>query len=241
MNYLKNLILSKKMKFDQLGVYVLVLMIVAWYGFGPSYFQKMLGQVADFSIYFHLHAFFMVVWLLVMFVQPALIRQGRFKIHKQIGKLSYGLFPTMILSILLLIHHQLNQAEFVSGADFFIPFKDIVIMTFSYILGVYWKRDVARHSRLMIASVIPMIEPSLVRMFFNVLPESIVEYSYPFTILVVNTIILSLAINDFKKGRVRWIFSGLLIVMAICQTIIIFEFTEANWMVSLAKWYARLL
>ncbi|WP_422360309.1 hypothetical protein [Reichenbachiella sp.] len=228
------------MKFDQLGVFVLALMIVAWYGFGPSYFQKVLGEVADFSIYFHLHAFFMVIWLLIIFIQPVLIRNGKLKLHRLIGKITYVIFPMMILSILLLVHSQLNQSEFVTGTEFFIPFKDIVIMIFAYIFGVYWKQNIALHSRFMIISIIPMIEPSLVRMFFNVLPESIVEYSYPLTILVVDIIIILLAVNDFKKEKVRWIFPGLLIVLGICQTMVIFEYSESSWIVSLAKWYAGL-
>lgn len=240
MKYLNNLLISKMMKFDQLGVYVIVLMIVAWYGFGPSYFQKVLDYAVSFSIYFHLHALFMVTWLLVIFVQPVLIRQGKFKTHRKVGKLTYGLFPIMVVSILLLIHYQLNQAEFVSGTEFFIPFKDVVILTLAYLLGVYWKRNAALHARLMIVSIIPMIEPSLVRMFFNVLPVSLVEHSYRLTILVVDTIIILLAINDIKKQQVRWIFPALFIVIAICQTIVIFEFTEASWMVSLAKWFTNL-
>lgn len=240
MKFFKNLIQARRMNFDQLGVFVLVLMIVVWFGFGPSYFERIVGHAPGFSFYFHFHAFCMVVWLLTVFVQPILIRRGMIKEHRQVGKLSYGLFPVMIISILLLIHSQLNEAKGAIGGDFFVPFKDVVIMVFSYIFGIYWRSNVAVHSRFMIASMIPMIEPALVRMFVNSLPVGIVDYSYLLTILVVDTTILSLAIKDLSNGRLKWIFLSLLIVMILFQAMILLGITEVEWMVFLAKWYASI-
>ena len=92
----------------------------------------------------------------------------------------------------------------------------------------------------MVVAMIPMIEPALVRMFYNVLPESINHSSYYLTILVVDLIIFCLVISDFRNLKVRGIFQGLLITMIVFQTIILSGMTESNWIVSLASWYADL-
>ncbi|MCR9249341.1 MAG: hypothetical protein NXI20_02920 [bacterium] len=237
---MKYLLKSSKMSFDQSWIYILVLVGIASLGFGPSYFLKVFGASMSFNIYFHFHAVMMVLWVLLVFAQPLLIRLSKFNLHRLLGKISYLIFPIMIVSILLLTQSQMSLSKEINGSDLFIPLKDVIMMSLYYILAVRYKEIYQLHSRLMIASIIPMIEPSLIRMLFNVLPEGIVQYSYQLTIVSVEVVILILAINDMKRIRVRWVFSSLFIVMSGFQAIIFWEVTESDLMISIAKWYASL-
>ncbi len=231
---------SLKMSHDHLGIYVLALMVVAWLGFGPSYFNQLFIAEADFSLYFHFHAACMVLWVGMAFVQPVLIRYGKMQLHRKVGRISYLVFPIMIISILMLVHSQLKLADEIYGAALLIPFKDIMAMTFTYSLAIKFKHHAGRHARWMVATMIPMIEPSLIRLFFNYLPPSLVDHSYLLTILVVDGVILTCFLANWKRPQYRGIFLFLLAYMVGIQAIILTNATEQPWLVSFARWYASL-
>ena len=218
---------SRKMSFDQLGPFILLLIGVAALGFGPSYFTKLWGQATKFSFYFHFHAVCMVLWLVTVAVQPYLIRRGKRRLHKRIGRLTYGLFPVMILSILLLIHHQLVATSRGTSTDLFIPIKDVAIMCLGYGMAYFWKKQPALHARWMVVTIIPMIEPSLVRMLHHLLPTSLQANPYELTLGVVDALLLGLAVADSKKPKVRWVFVTVLVIMILCQVIILSGILDA--------------
>ena len=235
---IKQMLRSRKMSFDQTGVFILVLMVVVWLGFGPSYFNRILDT--EFPLRFHFHATCMVIWIVSVLVQPFFIRTGKIKLHKIIGRLSYALFPIMILSTLILIHGQLKMSTQVYGADFFIPMKDVIVMVLAFPLAIRWKENVAIHSRLMVVCMIPMIEPSLVRMLVNLLPTTLVDQAYLLTLLTVDGLIIALLLNDRNKPHARWVFPVLLGYMVLVQAVIYQGWTEVFWIVGAAQWFASL-
>ncbi len=229
---------SRRAPFDQAGIFILLLMLVIWFGFGPSYFFKIFKGVT-FTAYFHLHAIFMVLWVMILLAQPVLIRRKKFGLHKSVGKFSYLLFPIMIITTMLLIHSQLSGSTD-EGSSFFIPFKDVIVLVVYYSLGIGFKRNVQLHSRLMIATIIPLIEPSLVRAFFNLLPDPIVSHSYYLTIAIIDLVIVFLIIRDLKFPKLRWVFVSLLGLIILFQTAIITGAADAKWMNQIARRFSEL-
>jgi hypothetical protein len=47
-------------------------------------------------MYFHVHAIMLSLWILVLIIQPILIRKKKLAVHRLIGKFTYVLFPLMI-------------------------------------------------------------------------------------------------------------------------------------------------
>lgn len=238
MKIFKYLFASRRMDFDQAGFFIIGLMIIVWFGFGPSYFERLAGN--EFTFYIHFHAVNMVIWLLTIFVQPILIRQGKLSSHKLIGRITYFFFPIVIFSMILLIHSQMNASSQISGGDFFVPFKDVVTMSIYYSLGIFWRKNIAIHSRFMVAAFIPLIEPALVRMLLHSLPSTIVEYAYPLTVSIIDILILLLVLRDFRKLKLRWIFISLFLIMLSYQLVIFSGLTESTLIFTIARWFAAL-
>ena len=240
MNQLFLLFQSRKLTFDQIGIYVFFLMIVAWFGFGPSYFHRIISDQVHFSFYFHFHASSMVLWIAIAFLQPVFIRYGKVSLHKNLGRVSFLVFPLVIISTLMLVHSQLQMAENIDGATFFIPVKDVLLMSVFYVLAIIRKKNIGLHARLMVATMVPMIEPSLVRMLFNVLPEVIVEHSYIYTILIIDCTLLLLVWYDHKRPKFRWVFTSVLIYMLLVQFVLMSNLVEHRYVIGRTNWFASI-
>ena len=226
--------------FKQLGWLIILLMIVAFVGFGPGYFHRLGSEGGEISMYFHFHAFSMVIWLFLTLTQVISVRRGNYQIHKFIGKSTFVLFPMVIISTLFLIHYQLRNAEAIYGADFFIPMKDVITMSAGYILGIVFSARPAFHSRFMIATLIPLIEPSLVRALIHTLPEKLASYAYPATVLTIDALLLILVVMDFRRKHLKWVFIGLFLVILLGQCIIFSGAAESSLIVGVAKWFSDL-
>jgi hypothetical protein len=68
-----------KIRFDKFGYYFIGLAVLAFLGFWATYFSKFFGGETRFNFYFHFHAVMMLLWILVLIVQPTLIRKNENK------------------------------------------------------------------------------------------------------------------------------------------------------------------
>ncbi len=229
---------TKKIQFDKAGIYLVALLIMAILGFWPSYFAKFFDGTASFTQYIHAHATVMMLWVFALIVQPILIRKRKLSLHRLIGKASYILFPLVIIAGALLAHH---RAEFETNLarGLFIPFKDIVVLLVAYGIAIYHRKDIAIHSRAMIATAIPFLEPALVRFLNNVLPDSFPLPPYILTVLIMDLILIGLIIRERKEKRGRWVFPLILGLYFVIQ-FIIFGRVEIPYWKALAEWFAAL-
>ena len=190
----------RKIQFNKAGSYLIALLLIAILGFWPSYFAKFFDGTASFTQYIHAHAVVMMLWVVVLIIQPILIRKGKLSLHRLIGKMSYLLFPLVIIAGALLAHH---RAEFANNIarNLFIPFKDIVVLLVAYSIAIYYRKDVAVHARAMIATAIPFLEPALVRFLGWSLPENFPLNRYVATVLIMDFILIGLIIRERKKSE----------------------------------------
>lgn len=228
----------KKIQFDKAGTYLWALLIIAIFGFWPSYFSKFIDGTANFTQYIHAHATVMMLWVFTLIAQPLLIRKGQLDLHQTIGKISYILFPAVIIAGALLAHH---RAEFETNLarGLFIPFKDIVVLLVAYGIAIYHRKDVAIHARAMIATAIPFLEPALVRFLGWALPESFPFNPYVWTVLIMDLILIGLIIRERKEKRGRWVFPLILGLYLVIQFIIFGRVDIPGW-APLAEWFAAL-
>ena len=150
------------------GYFMLLLIALVVLGFYKTYFS----HFRDFSesttalshsrvtIFHHLHIAFAALWILLLIIQPLLIRYEKFKIHKMIGKISYFIFPLLILSFIPLILRIL-QADYPILS--YLPIAGGTLLILFYSLAVYNRKNTPRHMRYMIGTAIVLLGPTFGR------------------------------------------------------------------------------
>src|SRR5580700_8312852 len=85
--------------YKNIGYFFLVLLVFVALGFYYPYFS-LFPDFKSVTIIVHIHAITLFLWLVILMVQPLLIRYHRYKAHKMVGKLTYFLLPVVIISML---------------------------------------------------------------------------------------------------------------------------------------------
>ncbi len=155
--------------------------VIAIYCFYQSYF----GQFPDFKNVIspignvpitittttHFHAIILVIWLLILIVQPILIINKKVAWHRIVGKFSYLIIALMVLSLVLIINQEQSRVKNlpVFAANLF----DFPVFLVFYGLAIYFRKKPAYHARFMIMSVLPFINPALARLGISGVPIQI--------------------------------------------------------------------
>jgi hypothetical protein len=232
---------SKKMNFNKFGYYAVGLFAIAVLGFWPTYFSKFFDGTADFNFYFHFHFALATSWIVLLIVQPILIRNKKLAIHKQVGKLSFIILPLFFISVILL-KHSLIGGEVTEGlgAGLWLQLKDLVIIAVMFTIAMVNKKRMQIHARAMIATGIVFIEPTLGRfIILTVLPEPDFYLGLGITVAIMYAIIISLIILERKQTSGRWVFPLLLVMFMVFHTLIFFEISFPLWD-SIAAWFVQL-
>ena len=232
---------SKGIKFDKVGYYAIVLIILAFLGFWPTYFSKFFYGTANFNSYFHFHFAMASLWIVLLIVQPILIKNKKLSIHRQIGKLSFIILPLFFVSVILLIHSNLGgQVTEGLGASLWLQLKDLVIIGTMFTIAIVNKRNMQIHARAMIATGIVFIEPTLGRfIILTLLPEPDFMLGLGITVVIMYALIISLIIIERKQTSGRWVFPLLLLLFMVFHFLIFFQVSFPLWD-SIAAWFVRL-
>lgn len=226
------------MNFKYADYLFLGLLAFVFIGFWPSYFSKFFDGTADFNHYFHFHAATATLWVMLLIVQPILIRQRQFQLHRTIGKASYVLVPILYISVILLAHNRIDPTLANAAFEVWIPFKDLVIFTFGYGIAIYYRNTVSIHARAMIVAGTALIEPTMVRVFFNVLDIG-ASSGYIMAISVVYITLMALMILERKESKGRWVFPAAFGLFLFIHSVLILEIELPFWE-SFAQWFLEL-
>lgn len=144
-----------------LFVGVLLLVFVGFYKTYFSLFPHFIG----INPLLHIHATLIIAWFGMLIVQPILIRNKQFALHRRLGKASYWLMGLLVLTIILVVRNmQLREKNL---AVFGFAFSDVSFLLLVYGLAIYYRHKSAFHARYMVMTVLPFLNPALGR-----LPES---------------------------------------------------------------------
>ena len=141
--------------------YVLILLIpLTFLAFFKTYFNQFPTFEDNITTYIHLHALIASIWILMLIVQPILIRNGKNHLHKKIGKISYIVFPLLILSFVPQMIRIINSDN---STVLFFPLADSILLTLCYALAIYHRNNVSKHMRYMIGTAIVFLGPTIGR------------------------------------------------------------------------------
>ncbi len=180
-----------------LGYFLLLLIPLIFAGFYKSYFEPFPNFNENINAFTHLHAFIAFVWVLLLIVQPFLIFNKKIAIHRKVGKLSYFIFPLLILSFIPQIIKIVRTEDI---ANLFFPLADGTLLIVFYSLAIYNRKTSSKHMRYMIALALVLLGPTVGRIGPGLLGwtdffTQNVQYG------IIYSILISLIFYDIKNKR----------------------------------------
>lgn len=187
---------------------IAMLIVLIHIGFFNSYIKHFpkfedadvagLGKL-HFNAVQHFHGIVMMGWVFMLLLQPILIRSGKFKLHRMVGRLSYVLAPLVLISIFLVnrqVYHEiLNGAGQKNAVAFLsLTFPGFVFFGVLYFLAIRYRHRPALHMRFMASTAFLFIPPALDRLlvYFYNLPGydvgSVIELSIIGAVVIIDSV-----------------------------------------------------
>ncbi|MCR6718765.1 MAG: hypothetical protein NVV59_00375 [Chitinophagaceae bacterium] len=237
----KTKIAVSRTKFEKSAYYFVALFVLVFLGFWTTYFSKLFDVNGTIPSYFHLHAAVMLIWVVLLIVQPMLIRKKKTNLHRTIGKVSYVVMPLLLFSVLLIINNSLKvlPVEKQHFTSIIFPFRDLFLLTTAFSLAIVYRNNIQIHARAMIITGIIFIEPTLFRFLIHIAFKGNLLLSLVVSIAVVLGILITLMVMERKQKTARWMFPVLLFIYIFVYTIYITK-TDLSSLDPIARWIARL-
>lgn len=163
----------------------------------------------------------MLLWIMMILIQPLLILKKKTKLHKRIGKISYFLMPAILFTAWLMIRH--SYFEFIgdetaklvlSGKT--IPVGEMVNNAAEYMLiGVlYWlwlgtfyllavisRKKIVFHTTYMFAAILTLLGPTVDRILIPIYLKYALNINFFIsTFILIDLLLMALLIYQWKKG-----------------------------------------
>ncbi len=211
-------------EYRNIGYPFIFLLFLVIFGFFKTYFGLFPHFNEHTTAIVHFHVFFLVLWIILLIIQPILIRQNKYATHRLIGRFTYFLVPLIILSFIGMMNKQITETSYKNIPaildGIYLPLTDTFLFSTFYLLAIINKRNSAFHMRYMIMTGLVFIDASLIRslaIWFHV------DFFYAALVSIsfVDLILVALIFFDKLKGRAYKPFLISLILFAIAQTGII--------------------
>lgn len=184
-------------KYRYLGYFMLVLIPLIFAGFYKTYIEQIPNFGERINSFIHIHAAIAAIWISMLIAQPFLILNKKFALHRTIGKLSYIVFPLLILSF---VPQMIRIVHSENPENLFYPLADCVLLIVFYSLAIYNRKTSSKHMRYMIATAIVFLGPTIGRigpiwMGWSGIFTQNVQYG------IIYLILLSLIVYDKSNRR----------------------------------------
>ncbi len=179
--------------YKNLGYFFLVLIPFTFLGFYKRYLSQFPG-FQETTTYIHTHAAIASIWLFILIIQPFLIRNRKYKLHRMVGKISYFVFPLLILSFIP------GMMAFSGSPNLFFPLSDAIMLIILYSLAIYHRKNAAKHMRYMIGIALVFLDPTLGRIggLLLGLPDKVNQNAL---CVLIYFILIALIFLDRKNGK----------------------------------------
>jgi hypothetical protein len=233
--------------FQKSYLYFIVFFLLMLLGFWFTYFTKILEQD---NYRRHTHGITLILWCGMLILQPYLIRNKKYALHRQIGKLSYLIMPLIVLTTVDLLKYTLRKkATLDTGSFFFIALvlNGLIAVSLLYGLAIYHKKKPTLHARYMICTAFPMFTPITDRIISFFLP-GIVPYlpminNRPIRpvvgFLMADILLVGLCIWDWKSHR-RWNVFPVALGLLLMYHYSVLNFYKFPFWQSFCQWFFEL-
>jgi hypothetical protein len=182
----------------------IAIFIVIFAGFYKTYFG-LFPTFDEVTITQHIHSALFMMWFLMLIVQPILIRNKKFVLHRSLGKFSYFLVPLLIGSIFY-IAKGFYQKMIVDVpvekvvSMLFVPFYQIIDFAILYLLAIYHKKFTPYHMRYMIATSMAIVGAAVRRICTKLLGLSSPD-AFLYTFVLTDLVLVALIMFDIRYKK----------------------------------------
>jgi uncharacterized membrane protein YozB (DUF420 family) len=145
--------------YKYLPYFFLLLIPITVAAFYPTYLIQFPHFSEKNNVFTHLHSIVSALWLTMLIAQPFLIRNKKYEFHRKVGRLSYFVFPLLVLTFI----PQTMKAAHNDFVTIFFPVADTMVMICLYALAIYHRKDSAKHMRYMIGMTLVFLFPTFGR------------------------------------------------------------------------------
>ncbi len=241
---MENKLKLEKSLFKASYIYFIVFFIFMLWGFWVTYFTKFLEQE---NYRMHLHGVALILWCLLLIVQPYLIRNKKVQIHKKIGKFSYFLVPLLVFTTIDLFKYRFYGKIDPSNLDRFgvaLVLNALLVFLILYGLAIYHKGKGTIHARYMLCTVFPMFPPitdRIISIFFpsllNHLPSLDGQPMVPiYGFVLADILLLILCIWDWISHK-RWNIFPFVMLLLLSYHFSVLNFYKYQWWVKFCEWF----
>ncbi|NBA85178.1 hypothetical protein GVN16_05370 [Emticicia sp. CRIBPO] len=190
---------------------------LAVYGFFRSYFSLFPAFSERITLLTHIHGISITFWMLILIIQPLLIRFGKHSLHRLIGRYSYAYVAVISLIMILTIRQgylkgvgRMSQADLLAFQ--FVPVSAFLCFILSYVLAIVIRsrRDV--HKSYMIVHALGLLWAAFGRLDYHWLGVQTFEQSIAVSYLPSAFLLILIFMYEWvvqkKMNRVYLIASG---------------------------------
>lgn len=238
----------EKSLYQRSYLYFIVFFLFMMWGFWFTYFTKILDQ-ANYRM--HLHGAALILWCLLLIIQPLLVRSKKVQLHKKIGKLSYIIVPFLLFSTVDLLKYRLPGSVILSNLEnFFIALVLNALVSFLifYGLAIYHKRKSTIHARYMLCTAFPMFTPITDRIISIHFPSLLrylptIDGSKPIVPIIgfalADLLLVGLCIWDWRSHK-RWNVFPFALLVLLGYHFSVLNFYKYSFWVKFCEWFSAI-
>lgn len=236
----------EKTVYQKSHFYFISFFILMLAGFWLTYFTKLLDQE---NYRMHLHGITLIIWCTLLISQGYLIRIKKYKIHRQVGKLSYIIVPLIAFTTIDLYKFRLNELTSLSTRDYLFTASVLnALLTFLiyFALAILYKSKPSIHARYMICTIFPMftaVFDRIIDSYFSFLLPYFPDVSGPVIQVVgltlADMLLVVLSIWDWRSHKRLNVFPIALIIHLVYHYSVL-NFYRFDFWKSFSNWFFHL-
>jgi hypothetical protein len=216
----------------------IAILITVFAGFSRTYFLKAHFGTPELSLLLHIHGLVFTGWVLFFLSQTTLVAARRTDIHRRLGVAGAVLAAlVLILGLSTAILRVKGGAAPIPGvpplAFLAVPFFDMVVFAILVGTGLYYRRRLEAHKRLMTLATISLMSAPIARL------PLVLQAGPPAFFGLTDLFIVALLVYDLitrRRPHPATIWGGLLIVAS--QPLRLMISATPGWM-AFASWMTR--
>lgn len=216
------------------------LLVLSAFAFWPQYLSR-LGAADGYT---HAHAALGTCWLLLLIVQPWLVRRRARRRHRLLGRLG-GLAGAAFFVTGVLVAHRslvrLNPEQLArEGGYVYLPLSMAALFGAALLLGILWRSVPPVHGRFMAATALPLLDPLFARIldfYFPPLPALFLYQVPAFTLATAVLAGLAVTLREPARGRRAF---GLFAAGSVAVLLLFFVVPESATWFRFVLWFRSL-